>query len=187
MHPSHTLRARILLAMAGGALVGAASLTGCAEDPDPVADAGAGGAPGGAGGMTTGGMTTGGMGGGMAPDASPPPDYPPLPDTLSCPPDDGQSMESGPCCEQVACYDPEAGVACPEATNDNSWSLASDLGYPSLGSGECLCDLRGPYQPPQDAAGRCCYVISIQWCTGRPFNLDGLTTTAPAARRTDWM
>lgn len=207
MHAS-LLRQRILLALAGGV-----ALAGCVEDPDDPISGGSGGAgasgpSGGAGGPSggAGGDQDAGRGGAggqreemdadlppdgdvSPPDQGPPPpdpEWPPLPETLSCPPDEGgEFQEAGPCCEEIACYSPEGAEACPEIRDDNQWEIAEALGYTGLGSGDCLCGVAGPYQPNDQ--GRCCYVISIQWCTGRPFNIDLDARTAAPARRDDWI
>ncbi|MFN3200671.1 MAG: hypothetical protein ACE366_19895 [Bradymonadia bacterium] len=221
MSSSEHLRRRILWAVTSGL-----TLLGCAEDPDPVADAGTtggaggmpmggvGGTPGGTGGDIGGGVggagNEGGVGGmpmggepvggepvggepigGEPVGGTPGPDprWPSLPDPddLSCPPDDGEGFESGPCCEQIFCHDlPDEGQ-CPEPTDDNRWELASQVTERGFGSGECLCGdaITGPYQPTD--AGRCCYVVSIQWCTGRPFYVDDQVQQAASMPRSDWL
>lgn len=176
-----TLAERMRAAVVFGAALAAAG--GCQADPDPGDDAGTGG-QGGAGGR--GGQTV------PPPDAGP--SYPPAPEPGACPPDDGSDPEafSGPCCDAVECYEPPPGEACPEAAEyEQDNVIAGHLGHDGLGSGECLCGVDGPWDPTSAEAfsnrgGRCCYTISIQWCTGRPLVVAGVARVAPLVRRADW-
>jgi hypothetical protein len=97
------------------------------------------------------------------------------------------TMETGPCCPEVACMDVDA-EKCPFPKDETQWDLAHDLGYTDLGSGECLCKVDGPYANTAavESEGDCCYVVYIQGCEGRPFILADIARTAAPVRRSDW-
>ncbi len=137
-----------------------------------------------------------------ASDAAPPdaaipadagPALPPLParDELAC---YGEVTEgAGECCPSVQCYEPAAGDPCLAIDDERGakHEVAVALGDDHLGSGQCLCDLSGPYDPVNkaaytDDAGHCCYVIVIQGCEGRPMIVAGGLRLAAAAARSDW-
>ncbi|MCA9525608.1 MAG: hypothetical protein KC549_04840 [Myxococcales bacterium] len=141
--------------------LGLTGLPACSEDADPGPDAQAGA------------------------DAARPLDAGPLPPPLVCPPDDDPMALSGPCCDALACYRPADGAAC---LVDDDYAIAAALGHTSPGSGECLCGTSGPYDPVASGGqvGDCCYVITIQWCTGRPLVVAGVARVAPLTRRADW-
>ena len=88
--------------------------------------------------------------------------------------DAGTAASAGPCCPEVACFTPDPPGACP----DGDYSLTSVL-FPerSFGSGECMCDVSGPFAGGSRDA--CCYVASIQWCTGRTLWVGGTALLAP--------
>jgi hypothetical protein len=188
MDTTDLLRERMrTAALFGAALAALTPTVGCKADPDP-ADAGASGGSGGSAG-------TGGNGG--APVGGDP-GYPLAQDPGPCPPEPDAGPDnmplSGPCCPKIECYDPPAGAACPmlvagdyEAQN----TVVSGLGHEGLGSGECLCGVEGPWNAESahaitESTARCCYTISIQWCTGRPLVVESVARVAPLVARGDW-
>jgi hypothetical protein len=69
--------------------------------------------------------------------------------------------------------------------------VTTGLSHSGLGSGECLCGVEGPWDAESahainGATGRCCYTISIQWCTGRPLVVESVARVAPLVARGDW-
>lgn len=95
---------------------------------------------------------------------------------------------TGPCCVSVHCIQPpEGGVVCPAA----SAVTEHDLGYASLGSGQCGCaPIAGPYTSSarqySTTDGPCCYTIGVMGCTGRPLLVAGRPRLAPLVRRRGW-
>jgi hypothetical protein len=97
------------------------------------------------------------------------------------------SPEAGPCCQDVYCFAPDAGRACPAGLDLTNIEI-SDLTHRFVGSGTCWCSRSGPFDPTSaaqftDAGGPCCYVIGLQSCLGRPFIVDGQQRLAAATRR----
>ena len=204
------MRAAVVL----GAALGAACQADPDEGRD--AGAGGSGGVGGSGGMATGGDRAAGgshpTGGNMPPA---PPSYPSAPAPAACPenPDAGEPEEFdlGPCCPAIRCYEPGtrpggggAGGAPSSSADDcvvpgeilpgrgnRAGEVAELLGYDHLGSGQCLCGVQGPFDRSSarahtDDMGRCCYSISIQWCTGRPLLVEDVARMAPLVLRSDW-
>lgn len=179
------LLGRLLRAVTyGGALAAAGCVAdaGSGEDGD-AATVGDGGADAGSG--EDGGAAPVGDGG-----ADVGSQLPPIPAPGACDPDDGDEF-SGPCCDNIHCIDPPAGEACEASTVDNQYNLAARAGYTDLGSGSCLCGVRGPYSPEgreayTDDEGRCCYNVIISWCTGRPLRIEGEARLARLVERADW-
>lgn len=169
----------------GAALAGLTPVAACQADPDSSADAGGGGHGGATGGAPV------------------PPAYPSAPEPYGCPPEpdagpDGDPPLSGPCCQNIECYEPADDGPCvdPKSTPPGQQGTREDevaglLGHEGLGSGECLCGVDGPYDAESAHAfteepGRCCYAISINWCTGRPLVIDAVARLAPLVARADW-
>lgn len=109
---------------------------------------------------------------------------------------EGNPMLFGPCCLRVFCIDPPAGqTACKPANAVTS----QEIGYPSLGSGTCMCSVAGrpsgfsgPYSPESaqqysTGQGSCCYLIGLHWCTGRPLVIDGRGVVAELVSDIGWV
>ena len=110
-------------------------------------------------------------------------DLDPVPqERVTCTGEDGDF--TGPCCVDVYCTEPNTSGICPDATEQS----AEDLTGLILGSGECQCDpVAGPYASPSSNSERsCCYLVGIQWCTGRPMYADGDTIRATAVTGARW-
>ncbi len=95
----------------------------------------------------------------------------------------------GECCPEIACYDPEAGAACP--TPDTPAAMeAVGRGLGPAGA-PSICAMRGPVAAPAGADGRCCYVVHRaaeppQPYEGRPLVVEGALREAGAVARDDW-
>jgi hypothetical protein len=99
----------------------------------------------------------------------------------------------GQCCYQAKCYEPASGAACASANDAASAGMFPN--YPG-GSGECSCSDKthplvvGPFAPhptsPTDGSGRCCYLVGMISCGGRPLRVDGASLVAGVVQREDW-
>ncbi|HEY6561109.1 MAG TPA: hypothetical protein VI072_27725 [Polyangiaceae bacterium] len=109
---------------------------------------------------------------------------------------EGNPMLHGPCCLRVFCIEPPAGqTACKPANAVTS----QEIGYPSLGSGTCMCSVPGrppgfggPYSPESaqqysTSQGSCCYLVGLQWCTGRPLIIEGRGVVAELISSAGWV
>jgi hypothetical protein len=195
-HPfSMTLRplaARLIRVATPSVLIAA-----CGTTPPQTGQGGAGGS---GGALTDAAAGTGGTGGASTLPAIPPPPVGGTPqDGGAAYPQcygEGNPMLFGPCCLRVFCIEPPAGqTACKPANAVTS----QDIGYPSLGSGTCMCSVpgrpvgfSGPYSPESAqqysvSQGPCCYLIGLHWCTGRPLLIDGQARVAELVSNTGWV
>jgi hypothetical protein len=107
----------------------------------------------------------------------------PLPDGDYPECEGGDSGLAGPCCVDVYCLQPGADGTC-RASSDVSAEELTGLG---LGSGDCQCSpVEGPYAPRPTDAEACCYLVGVQWCTGRPIFVAGRTGRARAVTGRRW-
>lgn len=101
---------------------------------------------------------------------------------------------AGPCCTDVACYEPD-GDAClslAEAKKSKGITLTE-----AVGSGTCACGasngVAGPFTVPSDypkgkgaSPGQCCYTSTYNSCTGRPLVAGGALRVAPLTSSGAW-
>ena len=98
-----------------------------------------------------------------------------------------ETMFTGPCCQDVHCYTPEGGAACP-----SSEAVAlEDLGVSAPGSGVCACGTTGPFSSEgaeryTSSVGECCYVVGTMGCTGRPLVIGGEVRVAALLSSSAW-
>ena len=95
-----------------------------------------------------------------------------------------ESELEGPCCVDVYCTETDGSGSCPDA----SARSADEVTGLSLGSGECACAaINGPYAPASPESDQpCCYLVGIQWCSGRPIYAAGITVRATAVHGLRW-
>jgi hypothetical protein len=191
------LAARLIRVATPGVLLAA-----CGTTPPQTGQGGAagtGGNGGTAGAFTDAAAGTGGSGGASNLPAIPPPPVGGNADGGAAYPQcygEGNPMLFGPCCLRVFCIDPPAGQAACKPANAVT---SQEIGYPSLGSGTCMCSVpgraagfSGPYSPESaqqysNSQGACCYLIGLHWCTGRPLIIDGQALLAELVSSTGWM
>lgn len=118
-------------------------------------------------------------------------------DALVCPPPDPTQIAGcGPLCDNVACYTSDDGACLDAQTSRGDITERVETERREAGGWfyhESVVSLRGPYdaessRPFTTDTGDCCYIITHQYCTGRPLTCgDGEVRVAPVVEGMDWV